>query len=69
MTQSSSSGKLLVTRSGAVTTITLNRPSAHNALDRELSAELNGAVKEVNVDRDCRVVVFRGAGEIGRAHV
>jgi enoyl-CoA hydratase len=35
----------------------------HNALDRELSAELNAAVKEVNIDRDCRVVVFCGAGE------
>lgn len=57
------SGKLLVDRDGPVTTITLNRPEVHNALDRELSQELNHAVKEVNVDRDCRVVVLRGAGE------
>jgi enoyl-CoA hydratase/carnithine racemase len=56
-------GKLLVDRDGPVTTVTLNRPEVHNALDRELSAELNAAVKEINVDRDCRVVVLRGAGE------
>jgi enoyl-CoA hydratase/carnithine racemase len=57
------SGKLVIEREGPVTTVTLNRPEVHNALDRELSAELNAAVKEINVDRDCRVVVFRGAGD------
>jgi enoyl-CoA hydratase/carnithine racemase len=35
----------------------------HNALDRELSAELNCAVREIRDDRDCRVVILRGAGE------
>jgi enoyl-CoA hydratase/carnithine racemase len=61
--QSSSSGKLIVSRDGPVTTITLNRPECHNALDREVSAELNAAVKEISVDRDCRVVILRGAGD------
>ena len=60
--QYSASGKLIVSRKGPVATITLNRPTVHNALDREVSAELNQAVKEVNVDRTCRVVVLRGAG-------
>jgi len=55
--------KLLVAREGPVTTVTLNRPEVHNALDRELSAELNATVKEIGVDRACRVVVLRGAGE------
>ena len=59
----SPSGKLIVRHDGPVTTITLNRPQVHNALDKELSAELNAAVKEVAVDRDCRILVFRGAGE------
>jgi enoyl-CoA hydratase/carnithine racemase len=56
------SGKLLVERNGPITTVTLNRPQVHNALDREISAELNAVVKEINVDRDCRIVVFKGAG-------
>ena len=58
----SKSGKLIVSHDGPVTTITLNRPQVHNALDRELSAELNAAVKDVAVDRDCRVLILRGAG-------
>jgi enoyl-CoA hydratase/carnithine racemase len=59
----SASGKLIIERKGPVTTVTLNRPAKHNALDREISAELNAAVKEINVDRECRVVVFKGAGD------
>jgi enoyl-CoA hydratase/carnithine racemase len=57
--KSSPSGKLIVGRDGPVTTITLNRPKVHNALDQEISAELNSAVKEVAVDRDCRVLILR----------
>ena len=48
---------------GPVTTIPLNRPECHNALDREVSAELNAAVKEISVDRGCRIVILRGAGD------
>ena len=59
----SPSGKLIVGHDGPVTTITLNRPECHNALDQELSAELNTAVQSVSVDRECRVLVIRGAGE------
>jgi len=59
----SPSGKLIVDQHGAVTTITLNRPRVHNALDQEISAELNAAVKDVAVDRDCRVLILRGAGD------
>lgn len=59
----SPSGKLIVGREGPITTLTLNRPDCHNALDKELSAELNRAVKEVDVDRNCRILVIRGAGD------
>src|ERR1700737_4722394 len=59
----SPSGKLIVVREGPVTTITLNRPECHNALDREVSDELNAGVKEISVARECRVVILRGAGD------
>jgi enoyl-CoA hydratase/carnithine racemase len=54
--------KLIVERSGPVTTVTLNRPHVHNALDRDLSEQLNRAVREIRDDLDCRVAVFQGAG-------
>jgi enoyl-CoA hydratase len=54
---------LIFDRSGPVTTITLNRPQRHNALDRALSAELNRAVRGVRDDRDCRILILRGAGD------
>jgi len=55
--------KLILDRSGPLTTITLNRPEVHNALDRQLSDELNRAVREIRDDRECRVVILRGAGD------
>jgi len=54
---------LIFERTGPVSTIALNRPEVHNALDRALSDELNAAVRAVRADRDCRVLVLRGAGE------
>ena len=54
---------LLFERSGPITTITLNRPHKHNALDRVLSDELNQAVRQVRDDRDCRILILRGAGD------
>lgn len=54
---------LIFHREGPITTITLNRPEVHNALDRKLSAELNAAVHVVREDRECRVMVLCGAGE------
>ena len=62
-TTPSPSGKLLITKDGPVTTVTLNRPEVHNALDKELSKELNLAMKEIDTDRECRVVILTGAGE------
>jgi enoyl-CoA hydratase len=54
---------LIFDADGAVTTVTLNRPEVHNALDGALSEELNHAVRAVRDDRDCRVFVLGGAGE------
>lgn len=55
--------KLVFDREDEVTTITLNRPERHNALDKELSAELSQAVRDVRADRACRVLILRGAGD------
>ena len=52
---------------GRVTTFRLNRPERHNALDREVSAELNAAVKKISVARGCRIVILRGAGPVTRS--
>lgn len=55
--------KLMFKQGGEVATITLNRPEVHNALDRQLSDELADAVRRLKHDRNCRVVVLRGAGD------
>ena len=55
--------KILFSREGAISTITFNRPEAHNALDKEMSDELQDAVRRVKRDRDCRFLIFRGAGD------
>ena len=55
--------KILFRRDRAITTVTFNRPEAHNALDREMSDELAEAVRAVKRDRDCRFLIFRGAGD------
>jgi 2-(1,2-epoxy-1,2-dihydrophenyl)acetyl-CoA isomerase len=53
---------LLVDRAGAVATIAMNRPEARNALDLAMRNELNGALDEIEADRDARVVILTGAG-------
>jgi 2-(1,2-epoxy-1,2-dihydrophenyl)acetyl-CoA isomerase len=53
---------LLVERSGAVVTVTLNRPEARNALDMTMRRELVAALDEVEADPSARVVVLTGAG-------
>lgn len=55
--------KLNLEKNGSVTTITLNRPKSHNALDKELSNELNEAFRSVQRDKDCRILVLTGAGD------
>jgi 2-(1,2-epoxy-1,2-dihydrophenyl)acetyl-CoA isomerase len=45
-----------------VATITLNRPSAYNALDLTLARELFAATLEADEDRAVRCVVLTGAG-------
>jgi 2-(1,2-epoxy-1,2-dihydrophenyl)acetyl-CoA isomerase len=46
-----------------VTTITLNRPDVYNALNDEITYELQDALKKASRDEETRVVVFTGEGK------
>jgi enoyl-CoA hydratase/carnithine racemase len=58
----SSEGVLLVTREGAVATVTLNRPRAKNALDPALLGALVETLPRLGADPEVRAVVLTGAG-------
>lgn len=53
---------LLVERTDAVVTLTLNRPEAMNAMDVGLKEALRDTLAEIDSDRSCRAVVLAGAG-------
>jgi 2-(1,2-epoxy-1,2-dihydrophenyl)acetyl-CoA isomerase len=53
---------LLVERTGSVVTLTFNRPSSLNSLNRELREELRAALDSLVTDRSARAVVLTGAG-------
>ncbi|HEX6278867.1 MAG TPA: enoyl-CoA hydratase-related protein [Pyrinomonadaceae bacterium] len=55
--------ELSIENSGAVRTLTLNRPEKRNALNDELVSELKKAFREADDDADLRAVVIRGAGK------
>jgi 2-(1,2-epoxy-1,2-dihydrophenyl)acetyl-CoA isomerase len=48
---------------GGVVTITLNRPDVYNALNDEITFELQDALKQVSKDATARVVVLTGEGK------
>ena len=53
---------ILISADGGVTTITLNRPDALNALNARLRADLHSALKAAARDASVRAVVITGAG-------
>jgi 2-(1,2-epoxy-1,2-dihydrophenyl)acetyl-CoA isomerase len=53
---------LLVDRTDAVVTLTLNRPDAMNALDTDLKEALRDTLAALESDRSCRAIVLAGAG-------
>jgi 2-(1,2-epoxy-1,2-dihydrophenyl)acetyl-CoA isomerase len=53
---------LLVDRTDAVVTLTLNRPAAMNALTTDLKEALRDTLGELESDRSCRAIVLAGAG-------
>jgi 2-(1,2-epoxy-1,2-dihydrophenyl)acetyl-CoA isomerase len=62
MTDPSTSEVLDVATERAVTTLTLNRPDALNALTADLRRELLAAMKAASRDAEVRAVVITGAG-------
>lgn len=59
----SSTSAVLKEREGAIAWITLNRPAALNAIDREMRSRLPEAIREADSDPEVRVIVLSGAGE------
>jgi 2-(1,2-epoxy-1,2-dihydrophenyl)acetyl-CoA isomerase len=53
-----------VTRENQVAVITLNRPEHMNALNKEMTSQLDEAIAKIKKDPYVRVVVLRGAGEV-----
>ena len=49
--------------SGAIATITLNRPASFNALRPEMIAGLDAALRAANRDDTVKVIVLQGAGD------
>ena len=53
---------LLVDRTDAVVTLTMNRPDSMNSLDVELKEALRDTLAALESDRSCRAIVLTGAG-------
>jgi enoyl-CoA hydratase/carnithine racemase len=53
---------LRVERSGAATTVVLDRPERRNALSLELMQELTATLRELGADAEVRAIVLAGAG-------
>lgn len=54
---------LLVEKSGGVALVTLNRPTAMNALSRELRAAIAETFEALEADPEVRVAILTGAGK------
>jgi len=53
---------ILLTRDGAVATITLNRPEKLNSFTRAMHEQLRAALDSIEADRSVRALVLTGAG-------
>lgn len=54
---------LLLSRDGAVTTITFNRPEKRNAMSPQLHREMYQVLSELRYDKETKVVILTGAGD------
>lgn len=54
---------ILVDKNNGINTITINRPSKLNALNRDTINELHEALKSIGNDHKCKVIIITGSGE------
>ncbi len=54
---------ILSKHSNGITTITINRPSKLNALNKDTIQELHNAFDAANTDSDTKVIIITGSGE------
>lgn len=54
---------LLVTEDGNIATVTINRPTKLNALNKDTIQELHDAFSDLNQDKDIKVIILTGSGE------
>ncbi|MEL7311818.1 MAG: crotonase/enoyl-CoA hydratase family protein [Pseudomonadota bacterium] len=54
---------VLYEQSGAVATLTLNRPEKYNTLRMELIDQLDAALRRANRDNSVKVIILQGAGD------
>lgn len=54
---------ILVSRQGAVATVTINRADTRNVLDMDMAVALRAAMDQVAIDPAVRAVVLQGAGK------
>ncbi len=53
----------LYSRSGAIATITLNRPEKYNTLRPSILDDLDDALRDANTDNEVKVIILEGAGD------
>lgn len=53
----------LYSKTGAIATITLNRPDKYNTLRPSLLNDLDDALRQANTDNEVKVIILEGAGD------
>lgn len=54
---------ILVEKNQAIATVTINRPSKLNALNKQTIEELHNAFKQLESDKEVRAIIITGSGE------
>jgi len=64
MSKENSNSSIIVEKSqNGVSTITLNRPELHNAFDDHFIKELTEAIRDINQDETCKILVLAANGK------